>query len=92
MATSILRHTHNIRATVVPLPSQSDVRPAQHHTSGIRTYYVPSDSKPGVEYTVQYIRKRGMKRWQCSCPQFFFRCVPKRRQCKHIHLVRDGAA
>ena len=51
------------------------VRAAEHHQSGIRTFYVSSESKPGIEYTVQRIRKPGMNRWQCSCPQFFFRCV-----------------
>jgi hypothetical protein len=65
-------------------------RPSEHHASGIRTFYVASDSKPGTEYSVQHIRKRGMNRWQCSCPQFFYRCVARRRHCKHIRFVRGG--
>jgi hypothetical protein len=70
-------------------------RPSQHRASGVRTFYVSSDSHPGVEYTVQHIRKPGMNRWQCSRPQFFYRCVAKRRNCKHVHFVRcsgTGAA
>ena len=63
-------------------------RPSQHHASGIRTFYVASDSHAGTEYTVQHIRRPGMNRWQCSCPQFFFRCVARRRHCKHIRFVR----
>jgi hypothetical protein len=66
------------------------VRLAAHHASGIRTFYVGSDSQPGVEYSVQHIRKPGMRRWQCSCPQFFYRCASKRRHCKHIRFVRRG--
>jgi len=67
------------------------LRRAEHHTAGIRTYYVASDSNPGTEYTVQFIRKRGMRRWQCNCPQFFYRCLVRRRRCKHIRLVTHRA-
>ena len=63
-------------------------RPATHHSPSIHTYYVPSDTRATVEYVVQRIRKPGMNRWQCSCPQFFFRCASRRRNCKHIRLVR----
>jgi hypothetical protein len=66
-------------------------RPAQHHASETHTFYVSSDSLAGTEYTVQHIRRRGMNRWQCSCPNFFFRCVSRRRHCKHIHVVRRAA-
>ena len=78
MATSIV----NSFATVV--------RPAEHHTSGIRTFYVASESQAGVEYAVQHIRKPGMNRWQCNCPQFFYRCAAKRRHCKHIRIAKQG--
>ena len=67
------------------------LRPAEHHTAGIHTFYVASESQRGVEYTVQHIRKSGMNRWQCSCPNFFYRCVAKRRHCKHVRFVRHGA-
>jgi hypothetical protein len=71
-------------------PSSSmTFRPASHHAPGIRTFYVSGDS--GSEYVVQRIRRGGMNRWQCSCPNFFFRCVSRRRHCKHIHAVRAGA-
>jgi hypothetical protein len=86
MATASI--SHNSCAAVAGPPA---VRPAEHHTLGIRTFYVASDSQPGVEYAVQHIRKQGMNRWQCSCPQFFFRCAAKRRHCKHIHFVRQGS-
>jgi hypothetical protein len=43
-------------------------RPSQHATTGIRTFYVSSESREGVEYAVQRIRRSGMNRWQCSCP------------------------
>ena len=64
------------------------IRPAEHHSAGTRTFYVGSESQPGVEYSIQHIRKPGMNRWQCSCPQFFYRCAAKRRHCKHIRFVR----
>jgi hypothetical protein len=67
------------------------LRLAEHHAAGTRTFYVGSESQSGTEYCVQYIRKSGMRRWQCNCPQFYFRCAAKRRQCKHIHFVRHGA-
>jgi predicted nucleic acid-binding Zn finger protein len=67
------------------------LRLAEHRAAGIHTFYVASDSKPGTEYCIQHIRKPGMNRWQCSCPQFFFRCAAKRRHCKHVRFVRHGA-
>lgn len=84
MAASIVCH-HSDGAVLSAV-----IRPARHHTPGIRTFYVVSDSDPGVEYSVQHIRRRGMNRWQCSCPQFFYRCVVRRRHCKHIRCVRRG--
>jgi hypothetical protein len=65
-------------------------RPSKHHAPGVWTFYVSSESIAGTEHVVQHIRRRGMNRWQCSCPQFFFRCVARRRHCKHIHLVRTS--
>jgi len=81
--------SHNSCEVVAGPPA---VRPAEHHTPGIHTFYVASDSQTGVEYVVQHIRKPGMDRWQCSCPQYFFRCAAKRRHCKHIRLARQGCA
>jgi hypothetical protein len=66
------------------------LRPSEYRASGVRTFYVASDSRLGTEYSVQHIRKPGMNRWQCSCPQFFYRCVARRRHCKHIRFVRCG--
>jgi hypothetical protein len=65
-------------------------RPAEHHAPGVWTFYVSSATSAETEHVVQHIRRRGMNRWQCSCPQFFFRCVARRRHCKHIHLVRTS--
>jgi hypothetical protein len=66
-------------------------RPSQHRASGIHTYYVASDSHASTEYTVQHIRRPGMCRWHCSCPQFFYRCVVRRRVCKHVHFVQQAS-
>lgn len=78
------------RVPALEFPVQP-IYPATNHTPGVRTFYVASESKPGTRYAVQYIRKPGMNRWQCSCPQFFFRCVARRRHCKHIHEVSRKA-
>jgi hypothetical protein len=85
MASAIVWHS----SISVPTPA---IRTAEHHAPGIHTYYVPSHSHPGTEYAVQHIRKAGMNRWQCSCPQFFFRCAAKRRHCKHVRMVRGLAS
>jgi hypothetical protein len=69
-------------------PAGMSFRPAEHHAPGVWTFYVSSATSAGTEHTVQHIRRRGMNRWQCSCPQFFFRCVARRRHCKHIRAVR----
>ena len=61
-------------------------RPSQHHAVGVSTFYVTGDSNR--DYVVQHIRRVGMNRWQCSCPHFFFRCVARRRHCKHIRAVK----
>lgn len=71
-----------------PLSRQGTVRPASHHSPGTHTFYVSSESIASKDYVVQHIRRRGMNRWHCSCPNFFFRCVARRRHCKHIHLIR----
>jgi hypothetical protein len=73
-----------------PTPSQGrrHIRAAHQRRSGIFTFYISSSSRPGVEYAIQHIRRAGMRRWQCSCPQFFYRCVARRRHCKHLHALR----
>jgi hypothetical protein len=70
--------------------SRGTIRASQHHSPGTHTFYVPSESLASKDYVVQHIRRRGMNRWQCSCPNFFFRCVARRRHCKHIRLVRTS--
>jgi len=67
------------------------LRPSERRALGIHTFYVASESQLGIEHAVQHIRRRGMNRWQCSCPQFFFRCAARRRHCKHIQFVRQSS-
>ena len=64
------------------------IRIANNHTKGVRTYYVVGDS--GNEYVVQFIRRAGMRRESCNCPDFTYRRSLKRtyRACKHIKEVR----
>jgi predicted nucleic acid-binding Zn finger protein len=64
------------------------IRTADNHTQGVHTYYVKGDS--GNEYVVQFIRRAGMRRESCTCPDFTFRRSLKRtyRACKHIKAVR----
>ena len=55
---------------------------------GVRLIYVSSESRPGVDYAVQHIRRAGQNRWFCSCPQFVYRCLARRRHCKHVRFAR----
>jgi predicted nucleic acid-binding Zn finger protein len=61
---------------------------ASKKTAGVRTVYVTGDS--GKEYVVQFVRRAGMRRESCSCPDFIFRGSTKRthKSCKHIRLAR----
>jgi Fanconi anemia group M protein len=48
----------------------------------LRSWWVPSESKPGVEYTVT-LSDDGT--WSCTCPHYTYR----RAECKHILRVRE---
>jgi len=60
---------------------------AKKNPQGVHVFYVLS--KSGRRYTVQFIRRARMKRWDCTCPDFTFRRQLKgsHRFCKHIHYV-----
>ena len=81
------------RAQVIPfekVPQQVPpfpIRAASNHTRGVRTFYVTSESKPGVEYVVQFIRRSHQCRWFCDCADFKFRRVFRRRHCKHLRQI-----
>jgi Fanconi anemia group M protein len=49
----------------------------------LRSWRVPSESKPGVEYTVT-LSDDGT--WSCTCPHYTY----KRAECKHILKVKKG--
>jgi Fanconi anemia group M protein len=49
----------------------------------LRSWRVPSESKPGVEYTVT-LGNDGT--WSCTCPHYTYRRV----ECKHILKVKEG--
>jgi Fanconi anemia group M protein len=48
----------------------------------LRSWRVPSESKPGIEYTVT-LSDDGT--WSCTCPHYTYR----RAECKHILKVRE---
>jgi len=60
-------------------------RPANNKTPGVRTFYVQSESQPGVQYVAQFIRRAHQCRWFCDCADFKFRRLARRRHCKHLH-------
>ena len=64
------------------------IRRAHDKTSGVHTFYVGSEPRLG-EYIVTHVRRAGMNRWTCTCPQFVFRGQVKgsHRFCKHIRAV-----
>jgi hypothetical protein len=80
--------SHDSHIIVPSVAGRMSLRPSKHHAPGVWTFYVSSESLASTDYVVQHIRRRGMNRWQCSCPQFFFRCLAHRRHCKHIRLAR----
>jgi Fanconi anemia group M protein len=49
----------------------------------LRSWRVPSETKPGVEYTVT-LGDDGS--WSCTCPHYTYRRV----ECKHILKVKEG--
>jgi hypothetical protein len=61
------------------------IRAANNRTSGVRTFYIASESRPGVQYVAQFIRRARQRRWFCDCPDFKFRRLAQRRHCKHLH-------
>lgn len=63
---------------------------ANNATPGLRHYYIKSDS--GASYVVTYIRREGMRRWACSCPNWVFVRSAHRsnRYCKHISAVLES--
>jgi predicted nucleic acid-binding Zn finger protein len=64
------------------------LRMANNKTAGVKTVYVAGDS--GKEYIVQFVRRAGMRRELCNCPDFTFRGSTKKthRSCKHIRAAR----
>jgi len=60
---------------------------AANKLKGVKTFYVLSDS--GKQYVVTHIRREGMCRWSCTCPDFTFRRQLHRsgRFCKHLKAV-----
>lgn len=67
------------------------IRAALNHTPGVRTFYVTSESKPDTNYVAQFIRRAGMRRWFCDCPDFKFRRLARKRHCKHLHELTARA-
>jgi predicted nucleic acid-binding Zn finger protein len=96
MATATLA-SPSVISFAAPLPTENvtpsglgtmTVRTANNKTAGVKTVYVTGDS--GKEYIVQFVRRAGMRRELCSCPDFTFRGSLKRshRSCKHIRAAR----
>ncbi len=67
------------------------IRAANNRTPGVRTFYVASESTPGVEYVIQFIRRARQRRWFCDCADFKFRRLARKRHCKHIHQLAERA-
>jgi hypothetical protein len=67
------------------------VRAANNHRPGVRTFYVASESQPGTQYVVQFIRRARQRRWYCDCSDFKFRRLARRRHCKHARALATMA-
>ena len=68
------------------------IRQAASKTTGIRFFYVRSTPQ-STERVVTHIRRAGMDRWTCNCPDFTFRGQLKKshRACKHVRFARASA-
>lgn len=66
------------------------IKQANNKQPGVHTYYIHSDS--GADYVVVHVRRAGMNRWSCNCPDFTFRRQAKgtHRSCKHIRSVFEN--
>jgi len=64
------------------------IRFAANKTAGVKTVYVTGES--GSQYVVQFVRRAGMRRVSCSCPDFVYRGQLKatHRSCKHIRAAQ----
>lgn len=62
-------------------------RAAKRNAPGVRTFYVASESKPGTEYVIQFIRRSRQRRWFCDCADFKFRKLARKRHCKHLRQL-----
>lgn len=67
------------------------LRLADNKKPGVQTFYLGSESAPGKEYIVQLVRRAGMRRWACSCPDYIFRGATKasHNSCKHIRKAQE---
>lgn len=63
---------------------------ANSKTPGVRFFYVQGDS--GAQYVVAFVRREGMRRITCNCPDFVYRRQTRhsRRYCKHIKSVLES--
>lgn len=58
---------------------------ANNKQPGVKTFYVEGDH--GTIYTVQYIRRNHQRRLYCSCADFLYRRLARKRHCKHAKFV-----
>jgi predicted nucleic acid-binding Zn finger protein len=61
---------------------------ASNKVPGVKFFHVLSDQSNN-EYVVAHVRREGMNRWSCSCPDFIYRRQTRAayRYCKHIKAV-----
>ena len=67
------------------------IKTTRKRTPGVRLFYVQSESKPDVQYVVQFIRRNHTRRWFCDCPDFKFRRLARKRHCKHARELAQLA-
>ena len=75
--------------TNVPHQDLSEQSPQARRSNATQTFRVKSLTQPGVIYDVIYVRRKGQRRWFCSCKDFFFRHLASKRpsHCKHLRIL-----
>ena len=51
--------------------------------------YGEVQGESGKSYRFAYFRRSNFRGWVCSCENFILRMFAKKRNCKHLHFVRQ---
>ena len=68
----------------------TSVKRVKNPKEGVKLYASVLNGLTRKIHAVVYIRTKNFRGFLCNCENFFFSCVGKNRNCKHIRLVRKS--